>query len=201
MTTAAYMRAWTERHPGYFTERAAERRRAAGTPTRVEWLAAKAALRERHCRTCGKRIAERAIRYCRQPCMPPSATLAITRELICDRRGCGARFTTRIAKARYCTPLCRRRATRKPKELRSRSRFRQPSGPIRTARLRMFERDGWICWLCREAVDPALRWPDGRSASLDHVVPLSQGGVDDESNLRLAHLDCNAARGVAAVAA
>ncbi|MGA8475813.1 MAG: HNH endonuclease signature motif containing protein [Candidatus Cybelea sp.] len=33
------------------------------------------------------------------------------------------------------------------------------------------------------------------AATFDHIVPRSQGGVDDLSNLRLVHRGCNLARG------
>lgn len=57
------------------------------------------------------------------------------------------------------------------------------------------DRDGGTCHICKAAVDMAARWPDPLSASLDHVVPLSRGGIHDPSNVRLAHLSCNVAKG------
>lgn len=56
------------------------------------------------------------------------------------------------------------------------------------------ERDAWRCHLCGLEV-PKVAWPDRLSPSLDHVVPLSKGGAHDPSNVRLAHLTCNAAKG------
>lgn len=55
----------------------------------------------------------------------------------------------------------------------------------------IYERDGWICQLCGEQVDPNLAYPDAMSASLDHVVPLSRGGAHVRTNVQLAHLICN----------
>lgn len=56
-------------------------------------------------------------------------------------------------------------------------------------RERIAERDGWICWWCREPVDPA---GIGKEApSLDHVVSLAEGGSNRRTNLRLAHVGCN----------
>lgn len=57
------------------------------------------------------------------------------------------------------------------------------------------ERDRWMCHDCRKAIDPKLKWPDVMSASLDHLVPLSEGGAHDPANVRLAHARCNSARG------
>ena len=62
-------------------------------------------------------------------------------------------------------------------------------------RQEIFARDGWVCGICDEPVDPDLRAPDPKSASIDHVVPLSLGGDDTPANVRLAHLGCNVSRG------
>lgn len=56
-------------------------------------------------------------------------------------------------------------------------------------------RDGFLCGICRERVDVALRFPHPRSMALDHVVPLSAGGSDRDGNVQLAHLGCNARKG------
>jgi len=61
--------------------------------------------------------------------------------------------------------------------------------------LDIFERDSWKCQLCGDAVDRKLRWPDPMSASLDHIVPLSRGGVHIPSNTQCSHLVCNVRRG------
>lgn len=56
-------------------------------------------------------------------------------------------------------------------------------------------RDSWKCGICRRKVNQALAYPHRRSASLDHVVPLSQGGSHTYANVRISHLGCNHARG------
>lgn len=58
----------------------------------------------------------------------------------------------------------------------------------------IFERDQWICGICKRPVDPTLSWPDPQSATLDHIVPISEGGEHTRANCRLAHLRCNSAR-------
>lgn len=57
--------------------------------------------------------------------------------------------------------------------------------------LEVFERDGWRCGICGEAVDGGLAYPDRRSASLDHIIPIARGGQHERSNVQLAHLVCN----------
>jgi hypothetical protein len=58
----------------------------------------------------------------------------------------------------------------------------------RIYRERIFERDGGICWICGEVVEP-------KNATLDHVVPVSLGGTDTPGNVKLAHGVCNSRRG------
>lgn len=68
----------------------------------------------------------------------------------------------------------------------------------RSTREAVYERDGWICQLCDEPVDPALDpQRDRMGATLDHIVCVSWSGEPDnsESNLRLAHRACNSSRG------
>jgi len=55
----------------------------------------------------------------------------------------------------------------------------------------VFERDGWICGLCDASVDPSLNYPDPMSVSLDHIVPVSLGGMHAMSNVQCSHLFCN----------
>lgn len=59
----------------------------------------------------------------------------------------------------------------------------------------VYERDDWLCGICRTAVDETLTWPDPQSASLDHVVPLSKGGTHTLDNVQCAHLVCNLQKG------
>lgn len=56
----------------------------------------------------------------------------------------------------------------------------------------VYFRDGALCHICGEYVSPA-------DASRDHVVPLSKGGINQASNVRLAHLACNQRRGTNAL--
>jgi 5-methylcytosine-specific restriction endonuclease McrA len=53
----------------------------------------------------------------------------------------------------------------------------------------LVERDRGRCGICREPVRDkrgTLRGP-----SIDHIVPLSRGGMHEAANVHLAHLDCN----------
>lgn len=64
-------------------------------------------------------------------------------------------------------------------------------GSVRYKRADIYKRDGWICQICFEPVDPIIPWPESLSKSIDHVIPLILGGPDAPSNVQLAHLVCN----------
>lgn len=80
----------------------------------------------------------------------------------------------------------------------------RPFGPAWTRRrgqwpdnftaLDIFERDKWVCGICRKKIDRSLRYPHRMSATLDHVVPVIEGGIDSRANVRPAHLSCNSSR-------
>ncbi len=59
----------------------------------------------------------------------------------------------------------------------------------------VWARDKEICGLCGEKVDCSLRAPDPHSPSIDHIVPISKGGVHSYENVQLAHLGCNVGKG------
>ena len=61
--------------------------------------------------------------------------------------------------------------------------------------IEIFERDCWVCQICGKHVDEMLKFPHRRSASLDHIVPVVDGGGHTRINVRLAHLGCNSAKG------
>jgi len=63
----------------------------------------------------------------------------------------------------------------------------------------IYERDGYLCHICGQAVDPGLKYPDPMSASLDHIIPLAAGieagGLHSRTNVAMAHLRCNIKKG------
>jgi hypothetical protein len=60
--------------------------------------------------------------------------------------------------------------------------------------------DGWLCYLCGGSVAPHL-WGlmNPNAPSIDHVIPISKGGMDCISNVRLTHLLCNMRKGAKVV--
>jgi hypothetical protein len=64
------------------------------------------------------------------------------------------------------------------------------------------ERDGWRCWVCDEAVDPAMSVNDPRGPSVDSLITRSKGKAKGKGAAvgeeRLAHRDCNTKKGAVA---
>lgn len=99
-------------------------------------------------------------------------------------RTCGQPFVDRQPDARSCSPRCTRRYWRK-----------QYADEVpQSVRLYVLSRDRWRCHLCKQRISRHLAVPHPRAATVDHVIPQSQGGTHEPANLRAAHMGCNSAR-------
>lgn len=61
--------------------------------------------------------------------------------------------------------------------------------------LLVFERDEWICHICKSLIDRHLRGDSWWRATVDHVIPLSKGGTHTYDNVAAAHWVCNMKKG------
>lgn len=114
----------------------------------------------------------------------------------CPLPECGRAHAAKLQREGKYVTKYRRKHGRNPGSLAADARRRDAvvkGEPFR--RIDVFERDGWVCWLCDGSVPRDAKWPDSDSASMDHVVPVSLGGPHDFGNVRTAHLGCNSARG------
>jgi 5-methylcytosine-specific restriction endonuclease McrA len=72
------------------------------------------------------------------------------------------------------------------------SRNRTPRGKDRPRVIRaLLARDGSSCCHCGQPVEFDVEPNHPRRASLDHIVPRSEGGDNSIANLRLAHRGCD----------
>lgn len=138
-------------------------------------------------------------------CSPGCRKEAMNARLRQDQRftcgHCGVEFErppTRGQRPRWCSECRDRPRLRNPDLARfhdHRRRALKAGASIdRFSDWEIFERDGWRCQLCGRKVNPRWRHPHPKSASLDHVVPLSGGGEHSRRNVQLAHLACNVAK-------
>lgn len=156
---------------------------------------------EKVCRHCGKTFTvtgKRDRTYCydswcaqsayRQRKQAGEAKMVVAHDVTCDE--CGARFVARYPSARWCSKSCANRYWG-----RIRSRQRSVLSDAKYTDREIFERDGWSCYLCGEQVRMDVPRLHPLGATIDHVVPLSRGGIDEPSNLRTAHWRCNSLKG------
>lgn len=64
----------------------------------------------------------------------------------------------------------------------------------------IIKRDGTECRGCKTQVDLTLLWPNPMSKSVDHIHPISRGGVHSLGNTQLMHLVCNSSKGATVAA-
>lgn len=57
------------------------------------------------------------------------------------------------------------------------------------------KRDGNKCHLCGKRVNMSLPGTDRMGPTVDHLLPIAAGGLDELANVRLAHRSCNCSRG------
>ena len=56
----------------------------------------------------------------------------------------------------------------------------------------IFDRDKGVCGLCKEIININLKFPNPKSFSVDHILPIYAGGHDTPDNVQASHLGCNA---------
>jgi hypothetical protein len=61
--------------------------------------------------------------------------------------------------------------------------------------IEIYERDGWICQLCGKKVLKDRVVPHPKAPTLDHIIPIVDGGAHIRKNVQLAHFECNCKRG------
>lgn len=136
--------------------------------------------------------------YCSKACKGAArnARLAREREALkpVDREclHCGSLLPQAMrADAVFCSAECNYKAHALQRKLRARTGQENKPGYLRAA---ICKRDGWRCGICHQRVNPSLQYPHPRAPSLDHVIPVSRGGLSEPANLRLVHLVCNLQR-------
>ena len=156
----------------------------------------------RNCVTCGVEFHTRmkSQRFCSYDCRQAgyrvegfakrAETKKTSYEYDCDM--CGEKIIRSIplgGKRRY-HPDC----AKKSQQANYRKKTVKRQGIVKPAYIwheLVLETYGFICYLCDSPIDMKLPRTSKRGATIDHVVPISRGGVDELENLRLVHWECN----------
>lgn len=163
-------------------------------------------LPERNCARCDARfkpVGERNV-YCSAQCQGYQPK--VNPEQVCEFTECGKMFRPANTRQRSCSPAHARKAWQERnlerdadirRNVYHRRRARKKGGVLGEAVIRseIAERDAWTCHLCAVEIPRDAAWPDPLSLSIDHVIPLSKGGLHDPSNVKASHLRCNVEKG------
>lgn len=106
---------------------------------------------------------------------------------------CGASYvaprSARGTPPRYCTPRCTRQANA------ARRRARQSGAHVATVkRADVFKRDRYTCRLCGKRLAMKQQVPHPKAPTIDHIIPLADGGTHEMANVQAAHFICNSAK-------
>ncbi len=116
------------------------------------------------------------------------AVRQVEHDVTCYR--CGTVFTAKHPKAKWCSTRCSGSYWSLVA-----SRQRKQASSADYVDREVFDRDGWRCHICGDKVDRMLPRSHSMGATIDHLVPLSQGGEDRLSNVGTAHRSCNVIKG------
>lgn len=103
---------------------------------------------------------------------------------------CGGAFVSLACRGSlFCSADCKRREKAHERRARTKGAF-----VARVSRAAIFARDNWTCQLCGLPANPTATVPDPLSPTIDHVIPLANGGTHGPDNVQLAHFICNSTK-------
>lgn len=115
-----------------------------------------------------------------------------------DCQNCGASFT-RLAKqgkvAQFCSMRCAKRQAKREREYALRSSKQISSVGGRINRLGVFKQANWTCNQCGVLVVLPRGLNLSNEATVDHIIPLSKGGLHIAENVQCLCRQCNTNKG------
>lgn len=115
---------------------------------------------------------------------------------------CGKSFTTYRQNATCCSSECAKKKANRYASHRKDSRIADEKRIDKDiSALGLFVKDGGVCWICGGKCNPNDYVIRGGHKicgnfypSVDHIVPICEGGEDSWENVKLAHRICNSKR-------
>lgn len=151
------------------------------------------------CAGCGEAFVARhhtRQTFCSASCRPPKPSRydpRPPRSVTCEM--CGAVTMARQGPKRFCSSDCYHKSESfKEANRRDRRRRRAARRGGRHERYTLAEiaqRDSWKCGICGKRVGQNFDPNHGRAPTIDHIVPIADGGDDVKVNVQLAHRSCN----------
>ena len=154
------------------------------------------------CPVCGKALPKFKKRFCSDKCQQWARNV---KRGYCQDHGelirqcvvCGKEFRTWKSRKITCSDECHKRNSQRSRDLRYRGITSDAGITLR----KLSKRDKDICQLCGLQVD----WTDYEKIngykicgnmypSIDHIKPISKGGLHSWNNIQLAHRRCNSSK-------
>lgn len=112
---------------------------------------------------------------------------------------CRGRFVPEYGdkRRRFCSDECGRRYARRPVKRARKARQRGVAAETFDSR-EIYARDRWRCQLCGGRILRRAAVPHPHAATVDHIVPLADGGAHTRDNVQAAHFECNWRKGASA---
>lgn len=169
------------------------------------------------CINCGEEVSHRRARYCKRPACIKERDREKWRKKNRKRslkrqeklgpkpryRNCGE--TLKIRLGSFCSKEeCKKEAKKRYREehaeeiraYRLKNKAARRNARVESVqRQEVLDRDNWTCMLCGKPISKTTVYPDPYSPSLDHVVPIAEGGDHSKANLQASHLVCNVKKG------
>lgn len=154
------------------------------------------------CVVCGREFDGRQDRkYCSDECMKARERQRAKKTFVSVKetnpyiekvcKHCGSTFSTNYYATRkeFCSHKCSKKYTKGQRRYQKRGQYVAPISINQ-----VYLRDGGRCQLCGKKVNKKLLVPHPLSPTIDHIIPLSQGGTHEPVNVQLAHFICNSKR-------
>jgi hypothetical protein len=155
-------------------------------------------VRRKPCPTCAKMHGHKSV-YCSEQCRPLAYT-PIRRQKDCAK--CGASFVPRPdenGNVTFCSDECRASAKQALKKADKKLRKALTRGARGGQSVKpdvVFDRDGWRCQICKcKTMKDKRGTSHPRAPELDHIIPVSKGGVHTYGNTQCTCRNCNIKKG------
>ena len=160
------------------------------------------------CKHCGASFTGHKRKFCSRECrnqyfsdlqkrrLAEHSPAALRYSLLCHQ--CNQPFRSVSKHRKFCCNDCKWKSFRRQdnkRYLASKRRLQrrkevESQGEVFT-REEIFERDGWRCQICRKRILRSHKFPHPRSATLDHIVPITLGGKHTRKNVQCLCHRCN----------
>jgi hypothetical protein len=111
---------------------------------------------------------------------------------------CGELFSTTRKRQVFHSSRCAKKFYHKKQKNNENHRRRANLNKVKYENInpiKVYESHNWICGICGKKINPKLKCPHPKSASIDHIIPISKGGTHTYDNVQPAHFICNSFKG------